>query len=127
MKGISGQRAWQLASFVFFFGLWELAGRWPVSPAFPPFSTTFLAFVEMLRDGSLGKAYLIPLEPLLIDAPYDPRHYNSMERARVAIEHGLRARYWKAPAHRAPSLRPSSSCSSSVTVVGSCMIDSLAR
>ena len=66
MKGISGQRAWQLASFVFFFGLWELAGRWPVSPAFPPFSTTFLALVEMLRDGSLGKAYLITLEPLLI-------------------------------------------------------------
>ena len=66
MKGISGQRAWQLASFVFFFALWELAGRWPVSAAFPPFSTTFLALAEMLRDGSLGKAYLITLEPLLI-------------------------------------------------------------
>ena len=66
MKGISGQRAWQLASFVFFFALWELAGRGPVSAAFPPFSTTFLALAEMLRDGSLGKAYLITLEPLLI-------------------------------------------------------------
>jgi NitT/TauT family transport system permease protein len=66
LKGISGQRAWQLASFVFFFALWELAGRWPVSAAFPPFSTTFLALAEMLRDGSLGKAYLITLEPLLI-------------------------------------------------------------
>jgi NitT/TauT family transport system permease protein len=59
-------RGWQLASFALFFGLWELAGRWPVSAAFPPFSTTFLALVDMLKDGSLGKAYLITLEPLLI-------------------------------------------------------------
>ena len=66
MAGISGQRLWQLASFLFFFGLWEFAGRWPVSPAFPPFSTTFLALVEMLRDGSLAKAYLITLQPLAI-------------------------------------------------------------
>jgi ABC-type nitrate/sulfonate/bicarbonate transport system permease component len=64
--GISGQRLWQLASFVFFFGVWELAGRWPVSAAFPPFSTTFLALLEMLKDGSLAKAYLITLQPLAI-------------------------------------------------------------
>jgi len=63
---ISGQRLWQLASFVFFFGVWELAGRWPVSAAFPPFSTTFLALLEMLKDGSLAKAYLITLQPLAI-------------------------------------------------------------
>ena len=59
-------RGWQLASFALFFGLWELAGRWPVSVAFPPFSTTFLALLEMARDGSLGKAYLITLQPLAI-------------------------------------------------------------
>ncbi len=59
-------RGWQLASFALFFGLWELAGRWPVSAAFPPFSTTFLALVEMLRDGSLGRAYLITLQPLAL-------------------------------------------------------------
>src|SRR5688572_16652086 len=64
--GIPGQRLWQLASFVFFFGVWELAGRWPLSAAFPPFSTTFLALVEMLKDGSLAKAYLITLQPLAI-------------------------------------------------------------
>ena len=64
--GIPGQRLWQLASFVFFFGVWELAGRWPVSAAFPPFSTTFVALVEMLKDGSLAKAYLITLQPLAI-------------------------------------------------------------
>jgi NitT/TauT family transport system permease protein len=61
-----GQLAWQLASFVFFFGLWELVARWPLSAAFPPFSSTFLAFLEMLRDGSLGHAYLITLQPLAI-------------------------------------------------------------
>ena len=61
-----GQRFWQLASFVFFFGLWELAGRWPVSPAFPPFSSTFQALIELLKDGSLLKAYLITLQPLAI-------------------------------------------------------------
>jgi NitT/TauT family transport system permease protein len=61
-----GQLAWQLASFVLFFGLWELAGRWPVSAAFPPFSHTALALWEMVFDGTLGKAYLITLQPLAI-------------------------------------------------------------
>jgi NitT/TauT family transport system permease protein len=59
-------RGWQLASFALFFGLWELAGRWPVSAAFPPFSAAFLALVEMLRDGSLLRAYLITLQPLAL-------------------------------------------------------------
>jgi NitT/TauT family transport system permease protein len=62
----AGRLAWQLASFVLFFGLWELAGRWPVSAAFPPFSTTFSALIEMLRDGSLGKAYWLTLQPLFL-------------------------------------------------------------
>ena len=59
-------RGWQLASFALFFGLWELAGRWPVSAAFPPFSATFQALLEMLKDGSLAQAYLITLQPLAI-------------------------------------------------------------
>ena len=66
MKGIPGQRFWQLASFVFFFGLWELAGRWPVSAAFPPFSETASALWALIADGSLAKAYLITLQPLAI-------------------------------------------------------------
>jgi ABC-type nitrate/sulfonate/bicarbonate transport system permease component len=61
-----GQRLWQLASFVFFFALWELAGRWPLSAAFPPFSHTFLALMDMLRDGSLAKAYLVTAQPLAL-------------------------------------------------------------
>jgi ABC-type nitrate/sulfonate/bicarbonate transport system permease component len=59
-------RGWQLASFALFFGLWELAGRWPVSPAFPPFSTTMAALWALLADGSLLKAYAITLQPLAI-------------------------------------------------------------
>lgn len=58
--------AWQIGSFVLFFGLWELAGRWPVSLAFPPFSKTFVALVSMLGDGSLARAYASTLQPLLI-------------------------------------------------------------
>jgi ABC-type nitrate/sulfonate/bicarbonate transport system permease component len=57
-------RGWQLASFALFFGLWELAGRWPVSAAFPPFSATLQALLEMLKDGSLARAYLVTLQPL---------------------------------------------------------------
>lgn len=57
---------WQLISFVLFFGLWELAGRWPISFAFPPFSQTLLALLGMIADGSLPKAYLSTLQPLLL-------------------------------------------------------------
>lgn len=57
---------WQLVSFALFFSLWELAGRWPVSPAFPPFSKTFLALLGLIADGSLPQAYLSTLQPLII-------------------------------------------------------------
>jgi len=60
------QLVWQLTSFALFFGLWELAGRWPISFAFPPFSKTFLALLRMIADGSLPKAYLSTLQPLII-------------------------------------------------------------
>jgi ABC-type nitrate/sulfonate/bicarbonate transport system permease component len=57
---------WQLASFALFFGLWELAGRWPLSAAFPPFSLTVNGFWEMIIDGTLARAYWITLQPLAI-------------------------------------------------------------
>jgi NitT/TauT family transport system permease protein len=57
---------WQLISFALFFGLWEIAGRWPISFAFPPFSQTFWALLRMTADGSLAKAYFLTLQPLLI-------------------------------------------------------------
>ena len=57
---------WQLLSFALFFGIWELAGRWPISFAFPPFSETLAALLEMLVDGSLLQAYRSTLQPLII-------------------------------------------------------------
>ncbi|HXG49946.1 MAG TPA: ABC transporter permease subunit [candidate division Zixibacteria bacterium] len=57
---------WQLLSFAFFFGSWEVAGRWPISFAFAPFSSTLWALLEMTADGSLPKAYLSTLQPLVI-------------------------------------------------------------
>jgi len=57
---------WQLASFALFFALWEAAGRWPVSAAFPPFSDTLAALGSMLGDGSLVRAYGLTLQPLAI-------------------------------------------------------------
>ena len=65
-SAVAGRLAWQLASFALFFGAWELAGRWPLSAAFPAFGSTFLALMEMLQDGSLGRAYWITLQPLAI-------------------------------------------------------------
>ena len=58
--------AWRLLSFVCFFGLWELSGRWPISAAFPPFSRTLLALWQMIADGSLATAYLSTIQPLAI-------------------------------------------------------------
>jgi ABC-type nitrate/sulfonate/bicarbonate transport system permease component len=66
VKPIATRFIWQLISFLLFFGLWELAGRWPISLAFPPFSETFLALLRMLADGSLLKAYISTLQPLII-------------------------------------------------------------
>ena len=57
---------WQLISFALFFGLWEFAGRWPISFSFPPFSKTLLALLSMIADGSLAKAYWSTLQPLVI-------------------------------------------------------------
>ncbi len=66
VKPFAHRFTWQLISFFLFFGLWELAGRWPISLAFPPFSETFLALLRMLADGSLLKAYISTLQPLII-------------------------------------------------------------
>jgi NitT/TauT family transport system permease protein len=63
---ISYRFIWQLSSFALFFGLWEIAGRWPISLAFPPFSKTALALLAMVADGSLLKAYISTLQPLVI-------------------------------------------------------------
>jgi NitT/TauT family transport system permease protein len=55
---------WLLASFVVFFGAWEIAGRVPISLTFPTFTATAAALGRMIADGSLLKAYAITLQPL---------------------------------------------------------------
>ncbi len=60
------QALWLAASFALFFGAWEAAGRWPISPAFPPFSGTLAALGQMVADGRLPRAYAVTLQPLLI-------------------------------------------------------------
>jgi NitT/TauT family transport system permease protein len=57
---------WRLASIVLVCGAWEIAGRIPINYAFPSFSETVLAFGRMVADGSLPKAYVSTLQPLLL-------------------------------------------------------------
>lgn len=57
---------WLLLSFACAFALWEAAGRFRLSAAFPPFSDTVMAFLRMAADGSLAKAYLSTSQPLII-------------------------------------------------------------
>jgi sulfonate transport system permease protein len=67
VNGWTARRAtWLGASFLLFFAAWECAGRWSVSPAFPPFSRTALAFLRMTLDGSFARAYASTLQPLVI-------------------------------------------------------------
>ncbi|WP_420225607.1 ABC transporter permease [Pigmentiphaga litoralis] len=56
---------WKLASFAIFFGLWEIAGRIPISLAFPPFSKVVVAMFNLLASGELIKAYANTLPPLI--------------------------------------------------------------
>lgn len=45
---------------------WEVAGRVPLSPAFPTFVETISALLGMLADGSLPIAFVITLKPLAL-------------------------------------------------------------
>jgi NitT/TauT family transport system permease protein len=57
---------WRLLSVGTFFLAWEIAGRVPISYAFPTFSETFYALLRMMADGSLFVAYGSTLQPLII-------------------------------------------------------------
>ena len=56
----------RLVSIALFAVLWEIAGRIPVSFAFPTFSDTLIAFFGLIADGSMASAYLSTLQPLLL-------------------------------------------------------------
>ncbi|NNK79557.1 MAG: ABC transporter permease subunit [Litoreibacter sp.] len=56
----------KLLSAVLLFGAWEIAGRVPVSFAFPTFLESMAALVRMTLDGTMLTAYAETLKPLAI-------------------------------------------------------------
>ncbi len=56
----------KLASALIVFSAWEIAGRVPVSFAFPTFLESLSAFWALLIDGTMFKAYAETLKPLVI-------------------------------------------------------------
>lgn len=57
---------WIVVSLAVLFVSWEIAGRIPISFAFPTFLETVSAFGEMVADGSMHKAYFLTLQPLVL-------------------------------------------------------------
>jgi len=57
---------WRLLSICLLFGAWEIAGRIPISIAFPSFLETMAALGQMTVDGRMLNAYAETLKPLLI-------------------------------------------------------------
>lgn len=56
----------KILSAVVLFGAWEIAGRVPVSYAFPTFIESMQALVAMTLDGTIFTAYAETLKPLAI-------------------------------------------------------------
>lgn len=56
----------KLLSAAVLFGAWEIAGRVPVSYAFPTFIDSMLALVRMTSDGTIFTAYAETLKPLMV-------------------------------------------------------------
>lgn len=56
----------KLLSAVILFGAWEIAGRVPVSFAFPTFIESMSALIEMTLNGMIFEAYAETLKPLAI-------------------------------------------------------------
>jgi len=56
----------KLLSGAIVFGAWEIAGRIPVSYAFPTFLESMAALIAMTLDGSLFAAYAETLKPLVV-------------------------------------------------------------
>ena len=56
----------KIISGVIIFGAWEIGGRSGVSFAFPPFSESMAAFLSLVMDGTMFKAYAETLKPLVV-------------------------------------------------------------
>lgn len=63
--GLSGLQL-RLISIVVVFAAWEIAGRVPISIAFPTFSATMVAFFDMVMNGRMFEAYAETLKPLAL-------------------------------------------------------------
>jgi len=57
---------WKLLSVALVLLAWEIAGRIPISYAFPPASEVAFAFARMIADGSLPAAFVETLKPLVV-------------------------------------------------------------
>ena len=57
--GVSRMLVYRLVSIVAVFVAWEIAGRVPISVAFPTFSATMAALWEMTLDGRIKDALSI--------------------------------------------------------------------
>ena len=53
-------------SILLVLGLWQWAAAVSVNPAFPSFSATLEAFMEMLADGTFAEAYAATAGPLIV-------------------------------------------------------------
>ncbi|MEJ6687873.1 MAG: ABC transporter permease subunit [Yoonia sp.] len=56
----------KILSAAILFGGWEIAGRIPVSFAFPTFLESMSALFRMIGDGTMLEAYLETLQPLVV-------------------------------------------------------------
>ena len=56
----------KLLSAAIVFGAWEIAGRIPISYAFPTFLETMQALVRLTMDGTIFEAYVETLKPLVV-------------------------------------------------------------
>ncbi len=63
---ISRSLALKVLSAVIVFGAWEIAGRVPVSYAFPTFFESMAAMVTLTLDGTMFTAYAETLKPLVV-------------------------------------------------------------
>ncbi|MCB2131814.1 MAG: ABC transporter permease, partial [Rhodobacteraceae bacterium] len=56
----------KLLSAALVFGAWEIAGRIPISYAFPTFLEAMSSLAQMAFDGTLLRAYAETLKPLVL-------------------------------------------------------------
>jgi hypothetical protein len=57
---------YRILSVAAVFALWEVAGRYPISPAFPTFTATMYALFQLIIDGRMAAALFETLKPLAL-------------------------------------------------------------